>query len=331
MKIEQSAVAMQADHRFSSEYEARLESVTSFRSVFEGVAQAGELPANGEMVFRTDRKTDREARLLMLLEAFIVRLLELITGKQDSSVTDLRAPLKTQMPENSTSRPARALEMEWKNEFTEIFREHERTDFSSTGKILAADGRSLDFKLELAMCRDFECESKIIDSGKAVVLRDPLVINFDGKAAELSGKRFAFDLDADGKSELIGALGASSGFLAIDRNADGHINDGSELFGTRSGNGFADLAAFDGDGNHWLDEADAAFTTLRIWQRDGAGQDTLSTLRDKGVGALYLGSTETPFALNDSENRPLAQIRASGIYLREDGSAGTLQQVDLAV
>jgi hypothetical protein len=181
------------------------------------------------------------------------------------------------------------------------------------------------------MCRDFECERKAIDSGKLVVLRDPLVINFDGKAAELSGKRFAFDLDADGMSESIGALVSSSGFLAIDNNGDGRINDGSELFGTRSGNGFADLAAFDGDGNLWLDEADAAFTSLRIWQRDGAGQDTLSTLRDRGVGALYLGSTETPFALNDNENRSLAQIRASGIYLREDGSAGTLQQVDLAV
>jgi hypothetical protein len=327
MKIEQSAVAMQADHRFSSEYEARLESVTSFRSVYDGVAQAGELPASAT----SNIDTNREAQLLKMLEAFLVRLLELISGKQDSPAKDLHASLNMQKSENSTSRPARALEMEWKNEFTEIFREHERTDFSSTGKINTADGRSLDFKLELAMCRDFECARKAIDSGKAVVLRDPLVINFDGKVAELSGKRFAFDLDADGMSESINALGSSGGYLAIDSNADGRINDGSELFGTRSGNGFADLAAFDGDGNHWLDEADAAFTTLRIWQRDGAGQDTLSTLRDKGVGALYLGSSETPFALTDSENRSLAQIRASGIYLREDGSAGTLQQVDLAV
>jgi len=331
MKIEQSTVSMHAGHQFSGEYEARLETGISFRTVYDGVAQAGELPASGETDRKADRKEDRETQLVMMLEALLARLLALIYGKQDSSVTDLRAPLNTQMPQNSISRPARALEMEWKNEFTEIFREHERTDFSSTGKIKTADGRSLDFTLELALCRDFECERKAIDSGKLLVLRDPLVINFDGKAAELSGKRFAFDLDADGKSESIGALGASSGYLAIDSNGDGRINDGSELFGTRSGNGFADLAALDGDGNHWLDEADAAFSTLRIWQRDGAGQDTLSTLRDKGVGALYLGSSETPFALNDSENRPLARIRASGIYLHEDGSAGTLQQVDLAV
>jgi len=126
-------------------------------------------------------------------------------------------------------------------------------------------------------------------------------------------------------------LGSASGYLAIDNNADGRINDGSELFGTRSGDGFADLARFDSDGNHWLDEADPVFDSLRVWQHDAGGKDILSTLRDKGVGALYLGSTETPFALTDKENRLLAQIRASGVYLKEDGRAGSLQQIDLAV
>ena len=47
MKIEQSAVTLHAEHRYSSEYESRLESVTSFRSVYDGVAQAGELPSSG--------------------------------------------------------------------------------------------------------------------------------------------------------------------------------------------------------------------------------------------------------------------------------------------
>jgi hypothetical protein len=54
-------------------------------------------------------------------------------------------------------------------------------------------------------------------------------------------------------------------------------------------------------------------------------------LKDKGVGALYLGSAETPFSLKDDDNRLRGEVRASGIYLREDGSTGALQQVDLAV
>lgn len=323
MKIEQSAVTMNASHNFSSENEVSFRSENSFRTIFDTVSQAGGTPADG----------DRQAQLLLMLEDLIARMLEFISGDKKSRITDLREVLATDdagIAGESVHRPSRVVEMGWKSEFTETVREHEATDFSSSGKIQTADGRMLDFKLDLAMCRDYECERKTTDSG-SVVLRDPLVINFDGKATELSGKRFEFDLDADGKTEAFQGLSSGSAYLAIDSNADGRINDGSELFGTRSGNGFADLAKLDSDGNSWLDESDIAFAALRIWQRDADGKDTLSTLRDKGVGALYLGSVETPFALTDSENRMLAQIRASGVYLREDGRAGSLQQVDLAV
>jgi len=325
MKIEQSAVTMNAGHNFSSESEVRFSSESSFRTIYDSVSQVAETSTDGEK--------DRQAKLLLMLEDLIARMLEFISGNKKSRITDLRevlASADTAVTDQSAQRSTRVVEMGWKSEFTETLREHENTDFSSTGKIQTEDGRSLDFKLDLAMCRDYECERKTTDSG-SVVLRDPLVINFDGKAAELSGKRFEFDLDADGKTEALQGLSSGSAYLAIDSNADGRINDGSELFGTRSGNGFADLAKLDSDGNSWLDESDAAFDTLRIWQRDATGKDTLSTLREKGVGALYLGSVETPFALTDSENRMLAQIRASGVYLREDGRAGSLQQVDLAV
>lgn len=319
MKVEQSSVAMQACHKFSSECEVKVSSESSFRTLIDGVSASDE--------------KDEQLRLLLMIQSLIARMLALFSGSKDSQVTDVREVLKTDganVPEETSARPSRVLEMEWKSERTETVREHESSDFSSTGRIQTADGRSLDFSLDLTMCRDYECVRTTETSGKAV-LRDPLVINFDGKAAELSGKRFAFDLDVDGKSEWIDGLGSASGYLAIDSNADGRINDGSELFGARSGDGFADLARFDSDGNHWLDEADAAFDILRIWQHDAGGKDSLSTLRDKGVGALYLGSSETPFALTDKENRLLAQIRASGVYLKEDGRAGSLQQIDLAV
>lgn len=319
MKIEQSSVTMQAGHKFSSECEVKFDSESSFRTIIDGVSASG--------------GKDEEARLRLMLESLITRMLALFSGGQETQVTDVREVLQTaatSAPDKAPSRPARVVEMQWNNELTETIREHESSDFSSTGKIQTADGRSLDFSLDLAMCRDYQCVRKTEESGK-VELRDPLVINFDGKAAELSGKRFAFDLNADGKTELIDSLGSASGYLAIDSNADGRINDGGELFGTRSGDGFADLAKLDSDGNHWLDEADAAFNSLRIWQHDASGKDTVSTLRDKGIGALYLGSTETPFSLTDNENRMLAQIRASGIYLQEDGRAGSLQQIDLAV
>jgi hypothetical protein len=323
MKVEQSAVAMNSGHSFSSEYEFSIDSTQTFRKVFADVEQAGETSAGSD--------SERQAQLLLMIEQLITRLLFLISGKKGALGSDLSADLPAAaLPESRANAPAAGIEMAWSNEMTETVREHESSDFSSSGKIRTADGRSLDFKLDLCLSRDFSCERKAVSSGTAV-LRDPLVINFDGRSAELDGARFAFDLDGDGKAEAIPGLRGASGYLAIDRNGDGCVNDGSELFGTRSGDGFADLAKLDSDGNHWIDEADSAFDTLRVWQRDELGKDSLCRLRERGVGALHLGAIETPFALKDGDNRRLGQVRASGIYLNEDGSAGSLQQIDLAV
>jgi hypothetical protein len=51
----------------------------------------------------------------------------------------------------------------------------------------------------------------------------------------------------------------------------------------------------------------------------------------KGIGAIYLGHITTPFELKNGENQLLGAVRESGVYLREEGPAGTLQQVDLVV
>lgn len=333
MKIEQSSVALGSQHVLASACEFRIESESRFRTIFDGMAQAGEVAASADSAGEERRRS-----MLLMLERLLARMLEFISGGQASAVTDLRELLPAGEPAQRQGRTV----LEWTSESIETIREHESTGFASTGTIQTADGQRLDFTLELEMCRDFTCERR--QTARATVaLCDPLVINFDGQACELTGKRFAFDLNADGTSESIHDLGRGSGYLAIDRNGDGCINDGSELFGTQSGNGFADLVGFDDDRNGWLDENDAVFDRLRIWQRgvndtDGGengeqnmAQEHLGTLRELGVGALCLASVDTPFALTDDENRLLGQIRASGIYLHEDGRAGSLQQVDLAV
>ncbi len=164
-------------------------------------------------------------------------------------------------------------------------------------------------------------------------LKDPLVISFDGKAAELSQERFEFDLTLDGQQELIPKLAGNAAFLALDRNGDAHINDGSELFGATTGDGFAELAEHDDDGNGWIDENDAIFEHLQLWLKPGEGNSQqLISLKDAGLGAIYLGNADTPFTLNGSlgEER-LGVIRSSGIYLSEQGKAGLIQQVDLSV
>ena len=160
---------------------------------------------------------------------------------------------------------------------------------------------------------------------------DPLVINLDSNIAELSDQTFFFDLDCDGKEEEISTLSSGSGYLALDLNEDGVINDGSELFGTKSGNGFADLAKYDSDGDGWIDEDDEIWSKLLIWTKDEKGDDKLYHLSEAGVGAICLQNNRTEFSLNSqTDNHTNGIIRNTGIFLYENGGVGTVQHLDLA-
>lgn len=210
------------------------------------------------------------------------------------------------------------------------FGEVESTSFQSTGVAFTADGRKIDFNVEIGMSRAFQ---DTFDSFTQTdyICTDPLMINVEAGVTEISDKKFFFDLDCDGKEEKISYAAGGSGFLALDKNGDGKINDGSELFGTKSGDGFADLAKYDEDGNGWIDEADDIFKHLKIWKKNDDGADQLISLKDFGVGAIYLSSAKTQFSLTDDDNNTNGIIRKTGIYLKENGDVGSLQHVDLVL
>ncbi len=149
--------------------------------------------------------------------------------------------------------------------------------------------------------------------------------------AALGEQNFRFDLDSDGKLDTISFAAPGSGFLALDINENGSIDDGSELFGPKSGNGFNDLAAYDSDGNSWIDENDPIYNKLRIWSMDTSGALKLEALGKVGVGAIYLGNVETSYRLLNNTNQERGTLARSGIFLNENGTAGTIQHVDLAV
>lgn len=203
----------------------------------------------------------------------------------------------------------------------------ERMSFAAAGQVHTADGKDISFSLDLDMERIEVQESRLeIRLGDAV-RKDPLVLNFAGNAAELTERAFAFDLDADGQTDSVHLATGGSAFLARDPG-EGPF-DGRILFGPATGDGFAELAALDDDGNGWIDEADAAWNDLRLWSRDETGADSLRTLGDAGVGALHLGSVATPWELEGGA------IARTGVWLGEPGTGaptvGTVQHVDLYV
>ena len=68
-----------------------------------------------------------------------------------------------------------------------------------------------------------------------------------------------------------------------------------------------------------------------MWRPDAEGKGSVQSLKEAGVGAFYLGRVDTAFSLNNTANETQGLMRASSIYLRADGSAGTVSQIDLAV
>ncbi len=211
------------------------------------------------------------------------------------------------------------------------YTESEAVSFHSKGSVVTEDGRSIDFNMDIEMNRSFT-QYAYNEYDSVVAMCDPLVINFDGDVADLSDQKIFFDLDADGEMDEISNLAAGNGFIALDNNRDGIINDGSELFGTKSGDGFADLAKYDQDGNGWIDENDAIFDDLKIWVVDSNGDSQLYTLKEKNVGAIYLGNSSTDYTIRSMENGSVnGAIRKMGVFLYEDGTGvGNISHLDIA-
>ena len=265
------------------------------------------------------KRSDSLQNLVKIREQTLNYLLNLLLGK------DTRAGSSSMISTASLKQPFGG---QYTAEF--YYEENETTSFSTDGVVKTSDGREISFNVELTMSRSFtQYASETVDFG-APRLMDPLVINMDAPAADVQDQKFFFDLDADGHEEAISRLGSGSGFLALDKNGDGRINDGSELFGALNGDGFADLAKYDNDGNGWIDEADDIFDKLLIWSKDANGNDRLVGLGKAGVGAIYLGAQNTQFSMNNAHNEVNAMVRQTGMFLYENGGVGTIQQIDLA-
>jgi len=216
-------------------------------------------------------------------------------------------------------------------DYHESYQETESTIFSASGQINTADGQTLEISVALNMNRQYSESLDIrIREGDAKLV-DPLVLNFSGSAAELSQTKFSFDLNADGKNENISLLKPNSAFLALDKNNDGKINNGAELFGALTGDGFLELSEYDEDNNQFIDSNDSVYNQLQVWNKNENGEDSLIALADLNIGAIYLDNITTSFNLNTNDNQTLGKIQATSVYFKNNGEMGTVQKIDFVV
>ena len=207
--------------------------------------------------------------------------------------------------------------------------ESEMMSFQSKGVVKTADGKTIDFQVNLHMERSYyESSSTLIELGAK--MQDPLVINFDGKGVAFGEDSIELDITLDGEKDIFRNLAQGSGFLAFDQNQNGEIDDGTELFGAKTGNGFDELALHDQDANGWIDENDAIFKSLKLWTVSPTGEKSLIGLKEADVGAIYLGKVASQFHVKEGMEL-VGRIRESSVYLKESGGAGTVHEIDLKV
>lgn len=332
MKISASEISIQSEQSSASVY-SRTETLRAWqgpraddnaapRAAATNVSLSDQAVAIQAAEANGDKAIDPKLKML-------IAMIEAITGKRIKllDATPLTQPPAEGARAASANTPPAA---DWGMEYDlhESYAEVEQTTVSAQGMIRTADGQEISFQLDLSMSRSHYEETHVSLRAGDAQRKDPLVINFGGTAAQLSDMKFSFDLDGDGSTEEISKFASASGYLVLDKNANGKVDNGLELLGPATDSGFGELAALDGDRNGWIDENDAAFDQLMVWM---PGSDKLMSLREAGVGALALAHVSSKFELRGNGNSDLGGVRDSGVFLYEDGSVGSLQEIDLTV
>lgn len=90
--------------------------------------------------------------------------------------------------------------------------EYEFMDFSSSGEVITADGRSINFNLDLSLQRTIVVHESILGRAASGYFIDPLVLHFDNGLDKLVEQSFFFDIDDDGNKEKNPRPGAGERF-----------------------------------------------------------------------------------------------------------------------
>jgi len=164
---------------------------------------------------------------------------------------------------------------------------------------------------------------------RTIGLLSPVVLDLDGNGVKLVNGRKTdawFDMDGNGRADDTGWIARGDGFLVVDRNNNGIIDNGSELSflaeAPGAKNGLQALTAFDSNGDGVISTGDVRFNELKVWVdrnsngRTDAGE--LRTLNDQGIASISLEAQATNNRVKVGKNILLA----NSTFTRTDGSVG---------
>lgn len=270
----------------------------------------------------TDAKSDDGLFNAVYSIGTIKRLLEQLTGEELQGWVD---PAELNRALNGTDNRAQPEQPQNQNASGVTIREwsyrYEAVSADFSGSVALDDGSNFSWSMQFAMSYEEFSYSERTEQP----MKDPLVMSFNGRPVELTGKSNNFNLTENAKS--IQQLAQGQYYLAKDSNNNGTVDSGQELFGPTTGQGFAELATFDEDQNGLIDQQDPIWQSLWLWRPEEKG---LYSLKEMGVAALSVDSVATPFSLRHKDEVQ-GRLERSSIFITEDKDVGLLQQIDLKV
>ncbi len=154
---------------------------------------------------------------------------------------------------------------------------------------------------------------------------EPLVLDLDGDGVNLPSYAdgVAFDIDGDGVVDQTAFAREGDGVLALDRNGNGRIDNGKELFGDQHGaaNGFEELAKFDDNGDQIIDRRDSVFQSLGVI-RDANADGRLDPSEFMSLESLGIEAIELLNTLKWEDDGRGNSLAERGVFHWKDGRTG---------
>lgn len=182
--------------------------------------------------------------------------------------------------------------------------------------------QQLSFEFEFSQ----ELSLSVQRRGGAVQQQDPLAFDLAGDGFSTTGVEHGvlFDITGDGRLERTSFVQGDDVFLALDRNQNGRIDSGLELFGDQRGaaNGFAELALLDSNQDQVINALDPIFQQLSLFGLDAEGEFEQRSLAEAGISEIDLRYQSSSYALNAYD-----RVTEQSSFRRADGGLGASADV----
>ena len=162
---------------------------------------------------------------------------------------------------------------------------------------------------------------------------DPLMLDLDGNGIQTTSiyDGYMMDHEVDGFAELSAWVGGNDGILAYDKNGNGIIDNGNELFGdnyiksdgTKASSGFDALSDLDSNNDGVINSSDEKFSELQVIKADGS----IVSASEAGIASINLSSQQTNQSPDANGNTALS----TGTFTTTDGSTNTIADYALDV